>query len=1013
MKLSLLCAALIGISASAAPIQEPDWQNPDVNSRNRLPMHATFTHGEPVLDLAGSWKFQGYERPEQKIGDFFAIGTDDRDWREMPVPGCWELNGFGDPLYINNGYAWASFYNNNPPYVPLEKNHVGQYRRTFTVPADWKGCDIILTVGSATSNLRVWVNGKEVGYSEDSKLQADFDISRFVKFGEENLIAFEIMRWCDGTYMEDQDFWRLSGIARGVWVTAFPRRRITDLRVKADMYGNYEFTAETTDSVRTIEWFIDGRQVPAKGHIDGVRLWSAEEPNLYHLKAVASDKKGAVCSKAELNFGFRSVEVRGKQLLVNGQPVLIKGVNRHELSETGGYVVSREEMIRDIRIMKELNINAVRTSHYPNDPFWYELCDRYGLYVIDEANNESHGMGYGDKTLAKNPAYAKTHLERVQRMVQRDINHPCIIGWSMGNEAGDGPNFAACYHWIKSVDDSRTVQSERQNKAYFIDKKKAAALPDPGYYTDIFCPMYYPYKESEWFAKNGEIPFIQCEYAHAMGNSMGGFKEYWDMIRKYPGYQGGFIWDFADQALKWNSETAASGYIYAFGGDFNTWDASDNSFNCNGIIAADRSLHPHAEEVRYQYQNIWCSGTDTPGTVEVFNENFFTDLSDVALRWELVADKDLHSEEVVRCGSVGDIKSSPQCKTKVRLFEPELLQEYSDATALRLNISFILKQKNGLLQAGTQIAHEQITLREGRYSPAPAKLNGLPVRYRFDPDNGALVSWTVGGKELLGAPLMPCFGRALTENDLGAKYDSRSREWLYPEFKVLGIEDRIAADGRYSVEYGIGDLAKVSVSYEFLDDGSIRVTQKLHSIRKNAPELLRFGVEFAMPGTFDRIEFLGKGPFETYADRQSAARMGTWSQLVSEQYHYGYPRPQESGTHVELRWLQIKDQSGFGIELSSPVAPFSASALPFARRDMDISVMDAELDPALKAVRSRKFSSQWHSLDLQPDGMTHVIAELKQNGLGCVNTWGAKAAEKYRLEAKEYEFVFVMKPIIR
>lgn len=1008
LSLAAFLAAIVLPSAKANAVE--DWQNPQINQRNRLEMRASFHTPDPVMSLAGTWKFKGYATPAERSKDFFKVAADDSSWGTMPVPGCWELNGFGDPVYTNTDYPWFFFYDNNPPFVPEKHNRVGQYRKSFNVPADWKGRDIILTIGSATSNVRVWINGVEAGYSEDSKLQADFDITRYVKFGASNTIALEIFRWCDGSYMEDQDFWRFSGIARGVWVKALPKERILDINVNADMWGNYEFSAKTTKGISKVEWFIDGQPSAAKGKLENAKLWSAEQPNLYTLKAVAKNRKG-ICSEAELKFGFRTVEIKGKQLLVNGQSVLIKGADRHELSEMGGYVVSREEMIRDIRIMKDLNINAVRTCHYPNDPQWYELCDQYGLYVVDEANNESHGMGYKEKTLAKNPEYALTHFERVSRMVARDRNHPSIIVWSLGNEAGDGPNFAACYHHIKGVDQTRPVQYENQNRAYFINKNPN--LPDPGYFSDIFCPMYYNYSQSENFAINGEIPFIQCEYAHAMGNSMGGFKEYWDLVRKYPGYQGGYIWDFADQAIKWPWKNSTTGYVYAFGGDFNNYDTSSNSFNCNGIIAADRSYHPHAYEVQYQYQDIWASSADTPGTIEIYNEFFFKDLSNTGVRWELVADSDLHSQSTVLSGFCALPAIAPQAKQLVKLFDASEVEPYKEAAALRLNLSFVLIKKDGLIEAGQQIAHEQLVLREEKYKPAAAELGGLEESFAFDPATGSLCSWKIGGKELLGEPILPCFGRAMTENDLGAKYHQKGTQmWQYPDFSIISKEGNLERDGKQSVEYSVGGFAKVTLSWERQSDGSILMTEKMNYVKKETPDMLRFGLEFAVDGDYDRISFLGKGPWETYSDRQSAASVGIWNQMVADQYHYGYARPQESGSHTSLQWFQVKNQSGFGIEYSCPDTTFGASALPFARKDMDISEKDKELDPELKKVRGRNFTSQFHSLELRPDGKTHVILELKQNGLGCVNSWGAKPRPEYRVPAAEYEFRLLMKPII-
>ena len=994
----ILCLpALCG--AAPKPVAE-DWLNPAVNCRNREAIHATFYSSDtPVISLEGEWQFCGYATPQERSKDFFKPGFDASSWRTMPVPGCWELNGFGDPVYLNTGYAWDGIDPKNPPIVPSNRNHVGQYLHNFNVPAEWKGSDIILTIGSATSNVRVWVNGKEVGYSEDSKLQADFDITRYVKTGD-NLIALEIFRWCDGTYLEDQDFWRLSGIARGVWVEALPKARIKDLRIQAGADGNYKFTATTSKGVKSVRYSIDGKEVASSGCYPAPKLWSAETPNLYTLTVEALDASGRCLHKVTERFGFRTVEISGKQLLVNGKPVLIKGANRHEISCTGGYVVSREEMIRDIKIMKELNINAVRTCHYPNNPIWYDLCDEYGIYLVDEANIESHGMGYGEKTLAIRPDYASSHLERVTRMFQRDVNHPSIIIWSLGNEAGNGPNFLACYNWLKENDTTRPVQYERASVPEFKSKKH----PYGAYRSDIVCPMYADYKFCEKYSQDGDQPLIQCEYAHAMGNSLGGFKEYWDLVRKYPSYQGGFIWDFVDQALKWPSDKSRTGYIYAFGGDFNDIDPSGNSFNCNGVIAADRSLHPHAYEVQYQYQNIWTTPAQVPGTVEVYNENFFTDLSAYRLCWSVYADG-----RAVKSGIVDDVNVQAQERRSVKLFDASALDAWKDASDLWVNVSWQLKEATALLDAGAVVAHDQIVLRDLDYTAAPAVLNGHGSSVVFDPATGALKSWVVKGKELISKPVMPCFGRALTENDLGAKYDVKSGAWLYPDFKL--VEYKSEADVTVAV-YELKGLCKLSMTYTLRPDGSLSVNERMYDVAVKAPDLLRYGVEFAMPGDFDRIEYLGKGPHETYCDRQSSAWMGIWKQSVAEQYHFGYARPQESGSHTGLKWFRIVNQYGFGFEFSSSVR-FSASALEFSREELDLTIQNAKLDPAKKKVSRHSFNAQRHSLELESDGLTHVNVDMLQNGLGCINSWRALPRKEYRIKAEERTFDFVITPLVR
>ena len=986
MKKLLISLFALAVSAVGVYAVE-DWQNPAVNQRGRVPMAATFATDSPRLSLEGIWKFQWYETPEARLREFYKPGLDDSAWGAMPVPGMWELNGYGDPLYVNIPYAWDGHYQNNPPFVATEHNYVGQYRRSFAIPADWAGRDVFLSIGSATSNVRVWVNGKEVGYSEDSKLEARFDITKFVTPGQDALIALEIFRWCDGTYLECQDFWRYAGIAREVYLTARPKARVEDLRVSAGMDGVYSFDATLTKAAKGVRYYLSGpgfpeQEVPAAGRVERPGLWSAETPNLYHLKAVCSDKKGAT-ETVEVDFGFREVRISGGQLLVNGQPVLIKGADRHEMSATGGYVVTVAEMLEDIRIMKELNINTVRTSHYPNDPRWLSLCDRYGLYVIDEADIESHGMGYGPGTLAQNPAFAQMHMERTQRMAQRDVNHPCVIIWSLGNEAGNGPNFEATYDWLKSWDPSRPVQYERA---------------ELGRNTDIYCPMYAGYEHIVRYAEsNPERPLIQCEYAHAMGNSMGGFEDYWDLYRKYPALQGGCIWDFVDQAVRWPSAKSRTGYIYAFGGDFNDYDPSDNSFNCNGIIAADRSWHPHAWEVRHGYRSILTSASPEQaldGYVQVYNENFFIDLSRYLLRWELLADG-----IPVLAGQMDAPKAAPQ-----QTVTADLGFRRSDLAAipgeLYLNVSFILRRSDGILPAGTEVAHDQILLREAPYKLTVADLGGRRWEADFDPRTGALCSYKLEGKQLISTPLMPCFGRAVTENDLGARLERRMGAWLYPEFKVTSLQ---RSAGCVEVSYEVGDgLATVVMQYALTDDGCITVTEQMTEVRERAPELFRFGVEFAMPGAFNALEFYGEGPFENYIDRQGASQTGLWKQSVSDQYHFGYVRPQESGTHVGLRWLRVTDAAGCGFEIASPVK-FSASALPFGRRDIDLSVSGGGRG---------KGGDQRHSLELREDGLTHLNVDLVQMGLGCENSWGAVPRPQYRLKAEPRVFSFTLKPLL-
>ena len=1011
----ILIAALFCLSAaSMAGGKLPSWEDPGHFQENRLPMRASFvTEQESRISLNGTWKFHFSEDVASRLKGFESTIYDDSSWQEMPVPGLWELNGYGVPVYVNVGYAWRGLFPNNPPVVPEDGNYVGQYRRSFDIPVDWKGKQVCLCIGSATSNVRVWVNGKHVGYSQDSKLEARFDISKVVKPGR-NVIALEVFRWCDGTYMEDQDFWRLSGLARDVFVYTRENARLDDLNVVADMDGRLSASALVSGGVTAVRFEvkdIKGRELASgqatvnKGRaqfetlIPDVKLWSAETPNLYKLRAEAFTG-GKVSESTEIEVGFRSVKVVGNQLIVNGKPILIKGVNRHELSPYKGYVVTEAEMIRDIEIMKGLNINAVRTCHYPDDPLWLSLCDRYGLYVVDEGNIESHGMGMGpdDPTLAADRRFAAAFLERDSRMVQRDRNHPSVIVWSMGNESGAGENFADCYNWIKNADPTRPVQYESP-----IHYK---ALRPWMRITDIACPMYWSLdKCRDYLEKDGTKPLIQCEYAHAMGNSVGNLKEYWDMIRSYPGYQGGFIWDFQDQAL-WN------GRYWAFGGDFNPGGPSDGSFNCNGLVASDRTLHPHAYEVRYQYQNIWTGGT--PSELTVYNEFFFKDLSDVMLLWNIEKDG-----EKILSGAVTNLEIGPQQKEALDLGIGELPAEGT----LTLNVEYILKRAWPLRPAGSVIAYDQILLRNSRKplpetgrgeiscsdSESEVTLNGEAWTASFDKTTGALTSYISGGKQLLSAPVEPCFNRAPTENDLGCKFPSKRAVWRKPSFRIAAFDvNKEGQDYVLKAEFEpLGGIVPLRLTYTVRPDGSILVHEHMDAA-PGAPDMFRFGLRFAMPESFSELDFFGLGPWENYSDRSSAALLGRYRQKVSEQYHPGYVRTQESGTHTGLRSFKVLDASGNGLELLSQ-EDFSASALPYSLEDLDVSAPEGD---CAKVNGNNQRGIPRHSLELRPSGSTWIHADKVQQGLGSINSWGAKPLDQYLIHPEERDFVLLLRPII-
>ena len=1023
MKKQLL-TGLFTVFALAASAQSNEWRNPQVNAVNRAPMHTNYFAYENAdaakkglkessanyMTLNGTWKFNWVKDADARPMDFWKTTFNDKGWDDMQVPGVWELNGYGDPIYVNVGYAWRNQFKNNPPEVPTENNHVGSYRREIIVPASWKGKDIIAHFGSVTSNMYIWVNGRYVGYSEDSKLEAEFDLTPYLKPGQKNLIAFQVFRWCDGTYLEDQDFFRFSGVGRDCYLYARNKKRIQDIRVTPDLDTEYkngslavklDLKGSGTVDLELVD--ANGKQVAtatAKGsgtvtmNVENPNKWSAETPYLYTLRASMQGSDEVI----PVNVGFRKIELKGGQILVNGKAVLFKGADRHELDPDGGYVVSPERMLQDIQIMKQYNLNAVRTCHYPDNNLWYDLCDKYGIYVVAEANVESHGMGYGEATLAKNPSFKQAHLERNQRNVQRGFNHPSIIFWSLGNEAGDGPNFEACYKWIKAEDPSRACQYEQ------------AGLKE---HTDIFCPMYYDYEGMEKYGQRTDAtkPLIQCEYAHAMGNSQGGFKEYWDIIRKYPNLQGGFIWDFVDQSVRWKGKNGVE--IYAYGGDFNRFDASDNNFCDNGLISPDRNPNPHMHEVSYFYQNIWTTPADlSKGEVNVYNENFFRDLSAYYMEWEV-----LKGGKAIRSGRVDNLNVAPQQTAKIKLD----LGKTCQCTEWLLNVSYKLKNREGLLAAGHTVAKDQLTLNPYKAPAMELKnvettnvaivtpqiidnqrnyliVKGENFTVEFNKANGYLSKYDVNGLEMIkeGAALTPNFWRAPTDNDMGAGLQHRFAVWKNPGLKLVRLAST-TVDNQVQVtaEYDMKAVsAKLYLEYVINNQGAVKITQKM-TADKNAKvsPMFRFGMQMQMPKNFNTIEFYGRGPVENYSDRNHSTDLGIYRQSVDEQF-YSYIRPQETGNKTDIRWWKQLNAGGNGVKIVAE-APFSASALHYTIESLD--------DGAQK--------DQRHSPEVKKANLTNLCIDKAQMGLGCVNSWGTIALPKYQLPYGDYEFTFILSPV--
>ena len=1021
--LAIMTMATMGVAAQ----QAPEWKNPLVNQMNREARRAHFfayetqelaaradkQQSKRYLSMEGMWRFNFVKDHNLAPKDFFTLKYDDSKWVDFPVPGLFEINGYGDKIYKNIGYAWGTTFDTNPPFIGETNNYTGSYRRTFVMPDSWKGQQVFFHVGSATSNLKVWVNGKFVGYSEDSKVAAEFDITKYLKKGE-NLIAMQVMRWCDGSYLEDQDFWRFTGIAREVYLSARPKQHIEDIFVHQDYMngrGVLQVDVKAPKGTSTEQLLTDdnGQEVD----LAQVKPWSAETPQLYNL-FITLKKGNDVLEVVRQRVGFRHIEIKNGQLLVNGKAILIKGADRHELDPDSGYVVSVKRMIQDIKIMKQLNINAVRTSHYPDDPRWYDLCDEYGIYVTAEANLESHGMGYGDKTLAKRQDFEKMHLERNEANVRTFKNHPSIIVWSMGNEAGYGPNFEKCYEWIKQYDTTRPVQYEQAG-----DWGK----------TDIFCPMYADYNHCERYSKgDNPRPLIQCEYAHAMGNSMGGMKEYWDLVRKYPKYQGGYIWDFVDQGLRDKSPITGK-EIFTFGGDYGKYPASDYNFNCNGIIAPDRRLNPHANEVQYCYQNVWVTDKGLKeGKFEIYNENFFKTLDDLELEWFVGGAGGHHHDSPGRpagmtFGHGGTIDISgiqPQERKVITCEEMQktisrVLGHHGDN---EIFVLFYFKSKNGapLVDKGQTMAKQQFCINAYKY-PSIAnyeansgicgiekeetntyvKISAKGTDMYIGKRTGLIDYLTVDGKEMLHTreSIVPEFWRAPTDNDYGARLQQRFATWKSPRMEIKGFE---AAGNIVVVNFNMPEQkALLRMTYAVTTDGEVVIREQLFADKEaKVSDLFRFGMQLQMPKQYDQVEYYGRGPVENYIDRNNSEFVGVYKNAVQNEY-YEYVRPQESGNHTDVRWFSVIDNNGEGLQFYSN-APMEASAIPYTNDQIDDGMH-----------KDKKWGH--HSGDLVHSGKTCVHIQQRQFGLGCVNSWGAWPRQEYRLPYGDKDFTFVIKPL--
>lgn len=1010
---------------------DPVIENPDVIGINKLDARATFfpynsvelaqehdiSNANNYMLLNGIWQFNYSDTPEVRPTDFYKEDYDTSQWNTIKVPANWEVEGFGIPIYVNASYPFQKG-ELNPPDIPDGDNPVGSYKRTFEVPTEWNGKDLFIHFGAVKSAFYIWINGKKVGYSQGSKLPAEFNVTKFVKPGN-NSIALEVYRWSDGSWLECQDFWRISGIERDVYLYARPKIQLADYFAKAGLQNNYtdgvfdlSVDLKSVDSKKqkgAIEINItrDNQSVYSGSSsyelqpnseqsftfnkiIPQVKTWSAETPNLYQLSVVIKDRKGHVLEAISRKLGFRTSEVKDGQFLVNGQPILFKGVNRHEHDPDTGHIISREAMLRDVQIFKEYNINAVRTAHYPNDPYFYELCDEYGIYVVDEANIESHGMGYAlDRTLANNPAWLKSHLERVDRMVERDKNHPSILIWSLGNEAGNGYNFYEAYLSAKDRDDTRPVQHERAVYEWN---------------TDLYVPMYETPAQIEAYAKDDRRtkPLVMCEYAHAMGNSMGGFKEYWDLFEKYDKLQGGFIWDFVDQGLRIERNGRE---IFAYGGDFGPEGTpSDNNFLINGLVQPDRRVNPHIYEVAYIQQDIKFYENDLAnGMIDIKNWYFFRDLSNYKLNWEVIA-----NGEVVESGSIDELEFAPQVKKTIKI--PYRIQ-LKKGVEYFLNVSAVLKTDEPLLTAGYKVAYEQFQLQAGNVQVPEAtteatsvKVNGDVIvvsgqdfEIKFNKKEGTLTDYRFKNESLLNSGPVVNFWRAPVDNDYGANTQRSYKAWkdVATSSQVMTSVKQLSKSEvqiTFTRDLFDGD-ASLIVTYVVIGNGAVKISNDLKAIKGEHPDFYKFGNKLELPEAYKNITYYGKGPFEAYTDRQHAAKVGLYKQTVEAQF-FPYVRPQETGNKLEVRWVALTKENGSGLKFVSET-PFSVSALNFSEDDLHTG--DARV--------------QHHAGELDPRKEVFVNIDGFQQGLGSINSWGRLPLEAYRLHYQDYSYSYWMVPI--
>lgn len=1026
-----LIALMLAVPAMA---QNNDWENPRLVDVGKEKPHVTFvlfnnqkdaivddySKSEDFKSLNGSWKFNYVDQHKDRPTNFFSTSFNDGGWANLNVPSNWELNGFGIPIYTNIAYPHPT----TPPFIG-PNNPVGTYRKTFTVPQNWNSKEVMLHFGSISGCAFIYVNGNKVGMTKASKTPSEFDITKHLKAGE-NQIAVQVYRWHDGSYLEDQDFWRLSGIERDVYLYALPKLSLWDYFLKGDLDAKYtdglfsaavdvrKFAGNDIKAGKVSVSLLDkqGKSVYAKEQTFSVGAdtiqtinfsstiknplkWTGETPNLYNCVITLKDDKGKVLGVTNTKVGFRKVEIKNARLLVNGVKISVHGVNRHEHDDVTGHYTTKELMLKDIKLMKQFNINAVRLSHYPNDPLFYKLCDEYGLYLVDEANIETHGLGaefqaWFDKS--KHPAYlpewAPAHVDRTVRMVERDKNHPSIIIWSLGNECGNGQVFHDNYKWIKNRDNTRPVQFEQAGEDWN---------------TDIVCPMYPSIGSMKRYAADTTKtrPYIMCEYSHAMGNSNGNFKEYFDIIRNSKNMQGGFIWDWVDQGIKTKDLNGKE--FWAYGGDLGGfyWQNDENGV-ADGMVSSDRTPDPGAYEVKQIYQNVWITDKAVSrGLVTIENNYDFTNLSEYNFKWILFRNGVQIKEGIL------PVQLAPHQKKDFQLNLPMFKAEAG--SEFYLNFSVTTKNASASLDAGFEVAKEQFKY-AGDYFAKELKTDTKlvvknennkisftagNVKGEFDTKNARFTNYFNGSNRFTNF-LEPYFWRAPTDNDFGNDMPGKLGVWksahLNKQLKNVKVGEQTAAGLAINVSWLLGNInVPYEITYLIQNDGSVKVTGAMDFTNTQLPELPRFGMRTTLSNWYTDLSYYGRGPHENYIDRNHGSFLGIYSDKVANQYYKGYIRPQESGNKTDVRWLSLTNNQGMGVKIEG------SQALGFTAINHSVE----DLDPGLT-------KKQQHPTDLPPRNQVFLSVDLKQRGVGGDDSWGSLPHAQYRLMDKKYSYSYTV-----